>query len=439
MIQSIDEILNFQVPLVEAPDLSKAYGAKISFLDGSVYPVSGTVKDLRNAQILLDDRDQDEVVYADISWGNSARSMAALAKLEEKTTGKRRIVIAIIPKGYLGLKDDLEREGCIVIERGIRDLERKISDEELKKIVLRKLKQEGVNWSGNPSSISKVERENHYGAGYKFLSNQIPDRTDYVFVPFGSGEIALGIFNGLLSKYLNDLGKMPTVVCVESRGKSRLRGKNLTHDKTLTRFSTFRTNMENLSRKYAGKIEFMTVSDLERDREYGLLQLLGINAEPSAALASAGTRKYEFPSNDNGVTILNTGFGRIYQRKRTIYKAICNQGFAKVAAALLISAGIGAIFSYSGLKEYQKIQAFNKMYRDVFAQALEYAPRVGDKVKIDDYLVDPHTVLSHGKKPIPFWDLKYYKESEQYAHGGDGEIFRAMSMINVRRAGMIHD
>jgi len=172
------------------------------------------------------------------------------------------------------------------------------------------------------------------------LVEDIQDNADYVFVPFGSGEIATGISRCLLKK----LGKqgMPTVVCVESEDKTNLKGKNLTHDKTLTRYITFGDYLERLSRKC--KIEFMTVSEQERDSEYGLLKILGINAEPAAALAFAGARKYDYSSNAANVVVVNTGHGRIYRKKSGLVHL---SPAYRVAASVLVGLGLG-LASISG-------------------------------------------------------------------------------------------
>ena len=53
----IEEIVNLEVPLIGNEVLSSEYGANIHFLDGSVYPITATVKDLRNASSILKDRE----------------------------------------------------------------------------------------------------------------------------------------------------------------------------------------------------------------------------------------------------------------------------------------------------------------------------------------------------------------------------------------------
>ena len=267
MIEDIEDILNIEVPLVEVPHLSKAYGARVAFLDGSVYPFTNTIKDLRNAETLLRQRHLDEAVYVDISWGNSARSMAVLAGLEEKLTNCRRIVVTLIPEGYIGLKEDLEESGCIVVEKSVRELERKISDDKLKSMAVKELKERGIECSCEKSNIFIVEEEKVFRKAYNLISDNITEDTDYLFVPFGTGGVAMGMIQSLLTRYGGSIDRMPKIVCVETENKVNIRGKNLTHDKSLTKHSTFRNHIEELSRRYNGKIEFVTVSEDERDGE----------------------------------------------------------------------------------------------------------------------------------------------------------------------------
>ena len=368
-MEDIEDILGIEVPLVKSEDLSRAYGAGVSFLDGSVFPITHTVKDVRNAVNLLNQRDLDEAVYVDLSWGNSALSMAKLVDLEGRFTGARRIVVSIIPRGYEGLRKDLERNGALVIQKTQGQLEDKITMDDLVEMAVSELRTRGIEWSEDRSNVFRVEREESYGKPYAPLIQDIPPKTDYVFIPFGSGEIATGIFHGLLESY-RDASKMPTIVCVESEDKGNLKGKNLTYDKTLTRYSTFRPHLERLSEQYKGKIEFMTVSAYERDREYRLLQMLRINAEPAAALAFVGARKYDFPSADKEIVVLNTGKGRIYQKKRKILTTLYKSKLTRAAAAVLISLGLSTPIAIDRYQKHQSERAALTYVADYAADLL---------------------------------------------------------------------
>ena len=336
---NVDEIWSMDTPIIHPEVLSREYGANVSVFDGSAFP-TGTIKDVIYSLLLSRDIWLDEVVYAVISWGNAARSLAVLAQSIEQSTGMRRIAATIIPSGYHGLRRDLEADGAVVIEKSIRALEREINDSELKQIVIDELNRQGVRWSGNPSNIVNADTVELRNNSYAPLIEGFSKNIDYVFVPFGSGRTAKEIIHELIRQRGSSI---PTFVCVEVEGKSVLRGKNITWDKTLTAYSTFRPDLEELAKQYPGKIQFMEVSERERDEEYTFLNREGINAEPAAALAFAGARKYKFPTPDANALIVNTGKGRIYERQSAL-SAMAHSYLARVAAALLVSAGLYAGF-----------------------------------------------------------------------------------------------
>ena len=292
-------------------------------------------------------------------------------------TGMRRIAATIIPSGYHGLRRDLEADGAVVIEKSIRALEREINDSELKQIVIDELDRQGVRWSGNPSNIVNADTVELRNNSYAPLIEGFSKNIDYVFVPFGSGRTAKEIIHELIRRRGSSI---PTFVCVEVEGKSVLRGKNITWDKTLTAYSTFRPDLEELAKQYPGKIQFMEVSERERDEEYTFLNREGINAEPAAALAFAGARKYEFPTSDVNALIVNTGKGRIYQRT-TLFERTIQSPVTKIAASVLVCLGLyqGVIRGCSNPRALDNLKLISSQGANIDANDIMWAKGLGGR------------------------------------------------------------
>jgi hypothetical protein len=306
-IKTIEDVINLEVPLARDNTLSKVYGADVSFLDGSVYPITHTVKDLRSAMYLKRDRDLglDYIVYVDITWGNSGRAHGILAKIESSNTGRNLTTLLIIPEGYRNFRLDLEGIGSTVVEA---DVAKYISDDDVNKIVLEALIRQIRSW---PSlKIVPVGYDEDIGIGYSKLGEEIlrqnPEVT-HIFVPCGGGEIGLGIYSSI--KKLG--GNRPQVVFVELNDKTEIEGKNLTDNKTRTKYTAYGTIIRWLENQ--GGIQVKQVSEEECNSEHQFLQHLGIRAEKAAALAFAGARKYDL-SRSHNVVIVNSGQGKTYQR-----------------------------------------------------------------------------------------------------------------------------
>lgn len=309
-VQKLDDIAELEIPLVKSAELSLEYGANVSFLDGSIFP-TGTIKDLRNAVNIMRDRGrQVPILYHHITSGNSGASLAALASIERRTTGRDIETFCIVPQGYGNLRADLEKLGSVVTEK---DLSAFIADKEIADMSRQGLATRHVN--PGMFEIKDISTRRSQGSGYSRLGSEImrqnPD-VDIIFVPYGSGETGLGIYNFYRAKFDEcAISKIPNVVFVEIEGKKEIEGKNLTEDKTRTKYVAFEDRVNELVT--IGEAARLVVTEAERDREYRFLTSLGIKVEKTSALSFAGARKYGLRKEDNAV-ILNSGQGRTYQR-----------------------------------------------------------------------------------------------------------------------------
>jgi len=366
----LEDIIHIEVPLIGDGVLSSEYGANIYFLDGSVYPITATIKDLRNAGNILMDRESglDYIVYYDITTGNSGRSHGILTNLERENTGRHILTVSIIPKGYKNLREDLKKEGSIVVEKNFSNF---INKEEINQIVYKELERRGVFWP--ELNILSASNGRYNGLGYKRLGEEIlrqKSSIDMVFIPYGSGETGIGIYNFFKEKFDNgEVQKMPTIIFAQLKDKKRIKGKNLTEDKTRTNYIAFEDEINRLVAD--GKVKIIDVSESERDMEYKFLKEHGIRVEKTSALTFAGARKYDLNRKEN-VVIINSGEGKSY-KKKLAYSAY-ESNLSRVAASILIGALSFSTWNsqYTDMQERVQIEFTNRFGR------VSYSPAVGD-------------------------------------------------------------
>lgn len=317
----LEEIMNLEVPLIRDEFLSRQYGAKVSYLDGSVFQTR-TVKDLRNAHRIIKDRKSglDYIVYYDITYGNSGLSLAFCVTdemecdedhLSRLQISHRHVLsLVVIPTGYQDLMADMGVLNGIVCER---DFSEPISEADIRKTAFKWLTRE--KWEPEKWIVLPIVDPDQSGSGYHRLGEEIlrqTNDTDKIFVPYGSGETGLGIYRFFAERFYDrKIKKMPRVVFVQSEGRREIKNKSLTEDKTRTAHIAFEHIVEPLHAQ--GKIDVIDVSEEERDHEYTLLRDR-INLEKTSALAFAGARKYTL-NQDDSVVIVNTGRSLMYEKR----------------------------------------------------------------------------------------------------------------------------
>ena len=399
----IEDIINLEVPLIRDGVLSSEYGANVHFLDGSIYPITATIKDLRSASNLLRDREAglDHIAYYDITFGNSGRSHGILANFERENTGRNLMTFLIIPKGYKNFRNDLEKNGSIVVER---DVSKFISEKEIEKIIGNELKKRNINWP--EVNILPISNGVSEGQGYRKLGEEILRQNsgvEKIFVPYGSGETGIGIYNFFKEKFDNgEIQRMPTIVLTQTNDKKRIRGKNLTEDKTKTRFVTFENRINKLAEN--GKVEILEVSENERDIEYKFLKEHGVKIEKTSALAFTGARKYGLNRNDN-VVIINSGEGRSYKKK--LSHQLYESDLSRIAASVLL--GTSLLFGYI---QYHETRIQQKMEHKFYSMMVKnYGISAIRSPPIGDILVEERQAFMNGIIKDPHYRSKEHLQT----------------------------
>lgn len=396
----IEDIVNLEVPLISNEVLSSEYGANIYFLDGSVYPITATVKDLRNASNIFMHREAgiDHIVYYDITLGNSGRSHGILTNIEIENTGRNLLTVLFIPTGYKNLRDDLNRNGSIVIEK---DFSRFISEGDIIKIVNSELRKRNIFWP--EVKILPVSNSDNEGRAYGRLGEEILRQNscvEKIFFPYGSGEIGIGIYNFFKEKFDNDvIPRMPTIVLNQIKDKKKIRGKNLTEDKTRTKYVTFEEKINKLAENE--QVQIIEISEKERNREYHFLKEHEIRVEKTAALSFAGARKYGLNENDN-VVIINSGEGRSYEKK--LPNRLYESNLARVAASAILA--LSSLYGSNRLLEYRVRQIIEQEF------AVRYVP-----VGIHNQAISPSVIDFLSEQRLAFvkgaaFENPYYNSKE---------------------------
>ena len=300
----------------------------------------GTFKDRRCAALLEIHRNREEVIFVHITSGNSGYSLGMMAKEEERKTGRRITIVNLIPKGTSkAIKERLE--SCSVV----REID--VSKEIISLDRMKAIAREATGYNGPERNIVHVEE---YGLanGYRNIVKEIASegiKPSYIFCPVGEGELATELAAASESVWGKDA---PKIVGVTIKQNTILRdedflpnpGKSIA-DKLVNGYSKFKQLVKNFIEN--GRIELLSVSESEIAKEYSYLNNIGINVEPSAAVAFCGAEKYNLKPEDV-VVIINTGKG-IYDQKavdklwrKTLLSALKYAAVA-TAAVLLTFAG----------------------------------------------------------------------------------------------------
>ncbi len=162
--------------------------------------------------------------------------------------------------------------------------------------------------------IHHVETITHLG-GYPEIISEVADagvKPRYVFCPGGAGELAVTLAETIKTTW-TDAPPPTLVVCVpEEHVLTRpdmIFQKNIPEtsaDKLATPHAVYAARLQQL--RDEGRVQMLEVSEEELKAEIEALRKTHIAAEPSAAVAFAGAKKFGFAPNDVAV-IVNTGKG----------------------------------------------------------------------------------------------------------------------------------
>lgn len=277
---------------------------------------SGTFKDRRNLALLEHYKDRGELVFVHMTNGNSGYSLGLLAKEWERLTGKKREVFNIVPKGISRqIREKLERCSWVVdADSGKGILSSGAQLRLAKSTIWYGPRDKPVPWEHWPDerfvSVESYKLEKGYGEIINEIAGQ-GVKPSFIFCPVGEGELITELAAAAEKAWP---GSPPKIIGVTIKQNVLVHAADFIKnprksiaDKLMNGYSKFKDLVRPLVK--SGRIKLMTVSDREIAREYRWLNnVAGISAEPSAAAAFCGAKRYNLKRDDT-VVIINTGKG----------------------------------------------------------------------------------------------------------------------------------
>ena len=361
-----------ETPLYEVPQLMGRYGARTFLKDESKNTASGTFKDRRNMWVLEQDGQTEEpVFYVQITSGNSGLSMGRLCQTYERETGKQRRSISVVHKKLpREIKNKLRAVGEVV--------EVDLSSGPIPSHTLEQRAKDYLQ--KQDAKVRVVERTGGNSDGYGEIAKEILERVQprYIFCPVGEGELMAKL--SLALSHQESPAKIVGVTVngnINTNGKSFERPKQSRADKLVTPYSDFKELLERLSTERGHEI--LTVDERQIQEEEKILRELMIDAEPSAAVAFAGARRYSRErgfSMDDNVVIINTGKGECIPYN-SHWPRIAR---AATAAILLVGLGAGGMWGWREYQDYQQQQRWREEGIQRILKNMEGNPTYNDLV-----------------------------------------------------------
>ncbi|MBU0590632.1 MAG: pyridoxal-phosphate dependent enzyme [Candidatus Micrarchaeota archaeon] len=263
-------------------------------------------------------RTDDEIVFVHITYGNSGYELGRIARDWETQTGQKRTVVNLVPKGKMtkAMIRKLE-EHSIVIEV---DITKEICLNEMRRIVKKTLNREIAD--DRIIKVDDTEPKNGYQRIVREMREQLEEQNEsvpkYLFCPVGDGELAVALAKAAQEEWVGNAPKIigvtvsGNILAPENENKDFLgHPKESVADKLVCGHSNHKEEIKLLVDK--GRLEIITVSDKAIKIEHEFLQMIDMDAEPSAAVAFAGAVGYKLTPEDM-VVVVNTGEG-IYDKK----------------------------------------------------------------------------------------------------------------------------
>lgn len=276
-----------------------------------------TIKDRRNLALITEDLKSippdEPLIYVSITSGNSGYSLGCIAREIMLEKERDIAVVNIVPKGIS--RDILMAlESCSVVVE--RDLTKKITFSEMREIA-----REATGFTGSYENIRPVERiglEN----GYRRIVGEIKEQGDpptYIFCPAGEGELLVEIAEAAKIEFPENTPKVIGVTghnnilahfeMKEEDGFIVIENEREDpDDKLASGYSKLLGQIRELESE--GRVGIVAVDNLQIARGWNDILGLGIDSEPSAAVAFAGAFAYapKLKPSDR-IVIINSGRG----------------------------------------------------------------------------------------------------------------------------------
>ena len=358
----------------------------------------GTFKDRRCVERLKTTAEAQELVFVQVTTGNSGYSMGMLANVFQMGTEKKRTVVNIVPRGLpQAIRRELEK--CSIV------VEADLDAEILTQARLRDIARQVTGFSGPEECILGVE---DYGLahGYRDIVSEIREagvKPTHIFCPVGEGELAVELAEACKIAWGDEAPKVIGVTIrqntIATKDDFLKKLRRSVADKLMNHYSKFKLRFLELMKE--NRAELITIrSDDEIAKKYQFLNKIGIDAEPSAAVAFCGLDHYKFKPGDE-VVVVNTGKGIFDPVAVKKTRGQVMRRVFRYAAVLTLGAGI-AIGSYLGYLGYKNYEFRKDVDRSIARLNLEDKAALWAKSNFPaNTLVTPKNVLLPCRTSVP--------------------------------------
>lgn len=263
-----------QTPLLEMQHLESQFGLRNAFVKDESANTTGTIKDRRN-QFILGEAERlkvDKLVL--ITSGNNGLSLATLAQ------GADIKIVCIVDRDLKpGIIQALKRVAYQVIEVNLQH--KILRPEEI--IAFAREREDEVIW----------DVTNGYEEGYTPIINELRSiKPKYIVVPVGSGEIFVGLAQGIHRLHLNT-----TLIGIGVQNTL-----NSFADKLHTPWTPYARALDALEQQGHN---ILRITEAEIKKTFTTFRHI-VTCEPSSAVVYAAFSHFNFQSTDT-VVFINTG------------------------------------------------------------------------------------------------------------------------------------